>query len=127
MMKLWSSDWKSSKKPSKQRKYRFNAHPAIRRRFMNVHLTKDLRKNAKACCAVVRIGDEVTVLKGEYKGFSGKVDGVNYNRSKVFIENVKTLKANGTKVSVGISPSNLIITKLNFEDNLRKKSVVKLK
>ncbi|MCW1309534.1 MAG: 60S ribosomal protein L26, partial [Candidatus Nanoarchaeia archaeon] len=38
-MKYWSKKWKSSKKPSKQRKYRYNAPLHIRRKFLSVNLS----------------------------------------------------------------------------------------
>ena len=42
-MRAFSSSWKGSKKPSKQRKYRYGAPLHVRRRFLSVHLTNELK------------------------------------------------------------------------------------
>ena len=43
-MKEFSKSWVSSKKPGKQRKYRINAPLNIKRKFLSVHLSKELRE-----------------------------------------------------------------------------------
>ena len=44
MRNSYSPDWKSSKKPAKQRKYRANAPLHIKRKFMAAVLNKKLRE-----------------------------------------------------------------------------------
>src|SRR3989338_176397 len=44
MKNKFSTKWKESKQPRKQRKYRANAPLHLRKKFVNVNLSKELRK-----------------------------------------------------------------------------------
>ncbi len=108
-----------SKKPSKQRKFRRTAPMHIRRKLMSSHLSKELREKYKRRSLPVRKGDEVIIMRGEFKGIKGKVEEVKRKTYKVYIENVYREKKNGTKIRVGFDASNLMITKLNLDDPKR--------
>jgi len=120
-MKRWSKFWKSSKKPGKQRKYRYNAPNHIKQKFLTSPLSKTLRKEHKKRNTIINVGDVVKIVRGEFKGKEGKVERVNTSKGTVHIEKVVKEKIDGTKVSVGINASKVMITKLNLEDKLRKK------
>ncbi len=117
-MKKWSPKWKSSKNPKKQRKYRYNAPLHIKRKFLSVHLSKELRKKYGKRSITVRKGDEVVVLRGKYKKMSGRVSKVDVKTCKVFIEGITRKKVAGTEIPVKFEPSNLMITNI-YEDKKR--------
>ncbi|MEM5801601.1 MAG: 50S ribosomal protein L24 [Candidatus Aenigmatarchaeota archaeon] len=121
-MKKWSPKWKSSKSPRKQRKYRYNAPFHVKRKFLSVHLSKELRKKYGKRALPVRKGDEVVVLRGKYKKMSGKVSKVDVKNCKVYIEGITRKKVAGTEILVKFEPSNLMITNL-YEDKKRFKNV----
>ncbi|MBI4154586.1 50S ribosomal protein L24 [Candidatus Woesearchaeota archaeon] len=123
MKKLFSSRWVRSKKPSKQRKYRINAPLHIRRRFLNSHLSKELKQKYKRRSFPVRKGDTVKVVVGDFKKKIGKISRVNLRKSVVYIEGIERMKRDGTKVLPGINPSNLVIQELNLDDKLRRKAL----
>ena len=122
-MKEFSTNWKKSKKPRKQRKYRFKAPLHIKQKFVHVHLSKELREKHKKRNTTVRKGDTVTVLRGQFKGKSGKIDRVNLKTTKVYIQGIESAKKDGTKTFYPFSPSNLMIIELNLSDKKRAKSL----
>lgn len=125
-MKEWSKKWKSSKNRRKQRKYRYNAPLHVRRKFLSVTLSKELRKKYGKRAITVRKGDRVEVMRGTYKGMSGEVEEVDYKNLKVYIASIKRKKVDGSEVKVPFEPSNLRIVKLNLEDKERMKRMEKV-
>jgi large subunit ribosomal protein L24 len=118
-MKKFSSSWISSKKPNKQRKYRFNAPLHIRGEFMNVHLSKELRQKYGIRAIRVRVGDKVRIMRGQFKKSEGKVEEVNMKSLKVYISKIEHIKRDGTKARYPIQPSNLLLVELNTDDKKR--------
>jgi large subunit ribosomal protein L24 len=119
MKKSWSSKWVSSSQPRKQRKYRYNAPLHARRKFLSAHISKELRERFGKRAVAVRKGDEVLVMKGEYKGFRGNVDSVDLAGSRIYVDGMKRKKVDGSEISVPIQPSNVMITKLSLDDKRR--------
>ncbi|HLG24246.1 MAG TPA: 50S ribosomal protein L24 [Candidatus Nanoarchaeia archaeon] len=124
-MKQFSSDWKSSKKPKKQRKYRFEAPLHIKQKLVHVHLSKDLRAKHKMRSIGVKKGDVVKIQRGQYKKKEGKVERVDLKDSKIFVHGVELAKRDGSKKLLAIDPSNVMITELNTDDKLRLKTETK--
>ena len=120
MKKKFSKSWKSSKKPRKQRKYRANAPLNIKRKFLSSHLSKELKQKYKIRNISLRTDDKVKIVRGQFKGKTGKIAKVLAKKTKVFIENIQNTKNDGTKTYYPIDPSNLIITELNLTDKRRK-------
>ena len=125
MKTQWSTSWISSKQIRKQRKFRYNAPLHVRRKFVSAHLSKSLRSRFNRRAVPLRKGDEVQVMRGEFTGVKGKVERVDLKKSKVFVENVKVKKVNGTEVMKALEPSNLLVTNLFLEDKMRKKFLEK--
>lgn len=119
MKTKYSHHWLASRQPRKQRKYRHNAPLHRRQKMMSAHLAKDLRQQYKRRSLPLRKGDEVKVLRGEFKGLYGKVEKIDLQNLKVKIENVKRRKASGEEVAVSIDPSNLLVMKLDMNDKKR--------
>jgi len=123
MKQRFSNKWIGSKQPRKQRKYRANAPLHIRRKMTSVHLSDILRKKyGKRNFPVIK-GDNVKILRGGFKGKTGKVELVNLSKLKIRVENIYRTKKDGTKVSVWFDPSNLMIKELNLDDKMRKKAL----
>ena len=118
-MKEWSKSWKSSKSRRKQRKYRFNAPLHIKRKFVSSHLSKELNKKYNKRSITVITGDKVKVMRGQFKGQTGKVEKVNTKLCKIIVAGMEIQKKDGNKVQLMITPSNVIITELNLEDKKR--------
>jgi large subunit ribosomal protein L24 len=108
-----------SKKPRKQRKFLYNAPLHIRRKMISAHLSEELREKYKRRSFPLRKGDEVKVMRGEFKGTIGKIVKIDTKEYKVYVDTVKKKRSVGTEYLVPIHPSNLLITNLNLEDKYR--------
>ena len=123
MKKKFVKSWKRSSQPRKQRKYRNNAPLHIKKKFMSCHLSRDLRKKHNKRNILVRKGDSVKILRGQFKGKSGKIEKVDAVRERVFISGIEITKNEGGKSFYPIHPSNIMITSLMLEDKKRLKSL----
>lgn len=70
----------------KCRKAHFSAASNLRHKLMSVTLSKDLRKKHNVRSMPIRKDDEVTVLKGSYKGSKGKVLTVYRKKWCIYID-----------------------------------------
>ena len=70
--------------------------------------------------------DTVKVMRGEYKGLTGKVTKISTETSGVAIEGNKKEKLKGEKIDVYIHSTNMIITSLNTDDKWRLKILEKM-
>lgn len=122
MVKLkFSSGWRKSKSPRKQRKYRYDAPLHIKQKFMRAHLSKELRQKHSRRNLSIRKGDRVKIVVGQFKGKNGKVDSVDLKKGKVYIEGVEFSKKDGSKSKYPIDPSNITLTEINLDDKMRNK------
>jgi large subunit ribosomal protein L24 len=119
MKKDFSLAWISSKQRRKQRKYRANAPLHLKRKFVSANLAKNLREKHHKRSVPIRKGDSVEIMRGTYKGKSGKVDEVDIKNNRIFVKGVDFIKKDGSKVRFPLSPSNLQITSLVADDNRR--------
>ena len=127
MKKKFSKSWKSSKQPRKQRKYLANAPLHIRKKFLSVNLSKDLREKYGKRNIPVKKGDVVKILRGKFKKKQGKIKEVKLKISKVTVDGIQVKKQDGSKTDVKLQPSNLQIIELNTEDQKRLKQINKQK
>ena len=123
MKQKFSASWTGSKQPRKQRKYRANAPLHLRRKMISVSLNKELKKKHDKRNFPVRKGDNVRIMRGEFKGKSGKIESVDMKKMKVIIDGIYRTKKDGSKVAVMFEPSNLQIKELELEDKKRKESL----
>jgi len=124
MKSKFSTTWKSSKQPRKQRKYIANAPLHIKRKMLSANLSKPLREKHKTRNIEVRKGDKVKIMRGKFKKKQGKVTEVKTKLLKVYIEGIQIKKTDGSKVNVALKASNLQIVELNLEDRKRIKKMV---
>lgn len=115
----WSPLWKSSKKPKKQRKYVYNAPLHIKRKMLKVMLSKELKEKYKRNAVVIRKGDKVKIMRGDFKNQVGEVIKVNTKKIRVYVDVAKRKNAKGEETHIPIHPSNLMILELNLEDPRR--------
>ncbi len=123
MKQTWSPKWKSSIQPRKQRKFRHNAPLHVRHKFISANLSPVLRNEYGKRSMPIRKGDEVKVMRGGFKELKGVVDRVDLKRGKIYVENVKIKKVDGSEVLKALEPSNLRITKMGLDDKRRQKAL----
>jgi len=108
-------------KPSKQRKMLYQAPDHIRYKFFAASLSPELKASHGTKSLPVRSGDTVRVLRGDHKGFEGKITRVDRKKYRIYVEGLTREKVDGTTIFVPIHPSKVMITRLNLEDKWRKK------
>jgi large subunit ribosomal protein L24 len=64
--------------------------------------------------------DTVTITKGDRKLAEGKVLRVNTKDCRVYIEGITRTRLDGSTVQIPVRAENVMITKLNLDDNRRK-------
>ena len=111
---------KRVKNPGKQRKRLFNAPAHIRHRLMSAPLSSELAASRGAKTLPVRKGDTVRIMRGDNKGFEGKVSRVALKEYRIYMEGLTREKVDGTNIFLPIHPSKVQIRNLNLEDKWRK-------
>jgi large subunit ribosomal protein L24 len=97
----------------------YNASLFARSKMMCGHLSKELQQKYNKTSIRVTEGDTVRVMRGEYKGVSGKVTRVSTEKNGISIEGIKKEKLKGGNLDVFIHTSNVLVTDLNTEDKWR--------
>ena len=92
----------------------------LKKKFLSVHLTKDLRGKYKTRNVPVRTGDKIRVLRGRFKKKEGKIERIDRKREQIYVTGLDIVKKDGTKVICPLRPSNLVILELNLNDKKRK-------
>ncbi len=105
----------------KQRKFRFTASMHQRQKMLHVHLSKELQQKlgVKKRSMQVRKGDTVKIMKGKFRGKSGKVNDVDLRKNKIAIESIVRKTAKGKEIPIPIYASNVYIVDLDLTDKLR--------
>jgi large subunit ribosomal protein L24 len=111
---------KPVKKPTKQRKMLFQAPDHIRHKHFAAPLSPELRASRGVRAIPVRSGDAVRIMRGDHKGFEGKVTRIDRRKYRIYVEGLTREKVDGTTILVPIHPSKAMITNLNLEDKWRK-------
>lgn len=107
-------------KPTKQRKRLFQAPAHIRHKLLASHLSPELRGSHIVKSFPVRTGDTVRVMRGDHKGFEGKISRVDLKSYRIYVEGLTREKVDGTTIFVPVHPSKVIVTHLNLDDKWRK-------
>ncbi len=98
----------------------FNAPAHIRHKLMASPLSPELLAQRGVKTLPVRKGDSVRIVRGDHKGFEGKVSRVDLKHFRVYLEGLTREKVDGTAVFVATHPSKLMIRTLNLDDKVRK-------
>ena len=120
-------------KPTKVRNHQlYRAMNQVASKQICAPISKDLRKKYSRRSARIMLEDTIRVIRGEYKGITGKVSKISTQSNSIAIEGNKKEKLKGDKIDVYIHVTNVIITALNTDDKwrlkiLEKKSKSKIK
>ena len=108
-------------KPTKQRKMLHQAPDHVRHRLLAAHLSPELRATHITKSFPVRSGDTIRVMRGDHKGFEGKITRIDLKKYRIYVEGLTREKVDGTTIFVAVHPSKLMITRLNLDDKWRKR------
>jgi len=110
-----------TKSPSKQRKRLYTAPYHSRSHVFSAHLSSELRGSHNSRTMPVKKGDTIRVLRGDYKGFEGKILRVNRKGYRIIVDGINREKADGTSIPVAIHPSKVEVIRLDLDDKWRDK------
>lgn len=111
---------KPVRNPRKQRKMLFNAPAHKRHKLMAAPLSPELLAQKGVKAMPVRKGDSVRVIRGDHKGFEGKISRIDLKKYRIYLEGLTREKVDGSTVFVALHPSKVMIRNLNLDDKLRK-------
>jgi large subunit ribosomal protein L24 len=111
---------KRVKDPRKQRKLLYNAPAHLRHKLMAAPLSPQLAASKSVKTLPVRKGDTVHIMRGDNKGFEGKISRVDLKNYRIYIEGLTREKVDGTAIFLPVHPSKVMIKNLNLNDKWRK-------
>jgi len=106
-----------SKKPGKQRKALYNYDNHQRSKLLSTRVADFLREEYGIKVLPLRVGDNVRVIRGEFKDFEGEVTEILKNQ-RAKVKEAVFEKTDGTQFHPAIHISNLIITKFKDEKKM---------
>lgn len=109
--------------PRKQRKRLFQAPLHIRYKQFSAPLSPELKASHNTRSVPVRVGDTVKIMRGDRRGFEGKVTRVDRQKYRIFVEGITREKVDGSTIQIPIHPSKVMITRLNLDDKWRKEAL----
>lgn len=87
---------------------------------MSAPLSKELRAKYNTRSIPVRKDDEVSVVRGHWKGQQGKIISCYRKKWVIHIERLTKERANGATVNVGFHPSKVEVIKLKIDKDRKK-------
>jgi large subunit ribosomal protein L24 len=66
-------------------------------------------------------------MRGDHKGFEGKISRVDLKHFRLYVEGLTREKVDGTTIFVSLHPSKVMIKSLNLDDKWRKEIVERKK
>jgi len=108
-------------KPRKQRKRIYKAPSHLRYKFFSATLSPRLRGAHGINALPVRSGDTIRIMRGDHKGFEGKISRIDRKKFRIYVEGLSHEKVEGTTKLLPMHPSKVMITRFNLDDKWRKK------
>ena len=106
----------SSKSPRKQRRRVNNAALHERKNLLKCRLDEFLQEEYGLRSLVLKKGDLVRIMRGQFRDTEGTVTSVSYKKGLVYLDNTTITKADGKEATIPIHPSNLLLVKLELDD-----------
>jgi large subunit ribosomal protein L24 len=110
-----------SASPRKKRKRLHEMHLHQKAKLVRAHLSKELRKQLGKRSIRVKKGDKVKILRGRFKGVSGKVVEVDLRDARVFVEGAIVKNQRGKEKFFPIPASKLLVLELEKRQLKQKK------
>ena len=107
----------SPKSPGKQRKRIYKSPIHSHKKMLKCRLDEFLREEYGLRSLVVKKGDLVRVMRGQFRDTEGKVVKIDYSAIRVYLESATTTKADGKEAQIPVHPSNLMLVKLELDDD----------
>ena len=110
----------SSKSPRKQRRKTQQSSMHEHRSMLNCRLDEFLQEEYGIRSLLVKKGDLVKIMRGQFRDTEGKVTSVDHKNIRVHLDSATVTKSDGKEVNAPIHPSNLMLVKLELDDERKK-------
>ncbi len=110
-------------KPRTQRRRLFQSPAHRRHKEFSAPLADDLKNKHGFNAVPVKTGDTVRIMRGDRKGFEGKIIRVDRQKYRIFVEGVTREKVDGTAMPIPLHPSKVMIINLDLDDKWRRKAI----
>ncbi|TFG33811.1 50S ribosomal protein L24 [Candidatus Thorarchaeota archaeon] len=110
----------SSKAPKKQRKLVHAAPIHANKNRLKCRLDEFLQEEYGLRSLVVKEGDLVKIMRGQFRDTEGKIVRVDYADIRVYLDNATVTKADGKEANIPIHPSNLMLVKLQLDEERKR-------
>ena len=100
----------------KQRKMLYTSTGDARIKHVSSQFSKDLRKEHGIKRAVLAVNDVVEITVGKFKGKTGKVVEINYEKMKAYVEDCTVNRSTGGTAQVPFDASNFRIIELAMDE-----------
>jgi large subunit ribosomal protein L24 len=110
----------SPKSPRKQRRRIYKSPIHSHKRNLKCRLDEFLREEYGLRSLVVKKGDLARIMRGQFRDTEAKVVRVDYRAVRVYLESATTTKADGKEAQIPIHPSNLMLVKLELDDDRKR-------
>ena len=108
-----------SSQPRKQRRNLFRAPLHRRQKMVAAPLSPALRKELGRRSLPVRKNDTVKILRGKFRGHTGKVIRVSLKKLRIYVEGATLKRSDGKEVLYPIHPSKVMIIDVDRSDERR--------
>ncbi|MFW9807271.1 MAG: 50S ribosomal protein L24 [Candidatus Thorarchaeota archaeon] len=106
----------SSKSPRKQRQKVRSAVHHEKKNMLKCRLDEFLQEEYGLRSLVVKKGDLVRIMRGQFRDTESKVTKVSYRKGVVYLDSTTITKSDGKEAAVPVHPSNLMLVKLELDD-----------
>jgi large subunit ribosomal protein L24 len=110
----------SSRLPRKQRRSIHKDPLHANKKRLTCKLDEFLTEEHGIRSLVIKKGDLVRIMRGQFRDTEGTVTAVSYSKARVYVDSATTTKADGKEASIPLHPSNLMIVKLAMNDDRKR-------
>ncbi len=106
----------SPKSPRKQRRMIYKSPIHSHKNMLKCRLDEFLREEYSMRSLVPKKGDLVRIMRGQFRETEGKIVRIDYTKIRIYVDSATTTKSDGKEVQVPLHPSNLMLVKLELND-----------
>jgi len=85
--------------------------------MLKCRLDEFLREEYSMRSLVPKKGDLVRIMRGQFRDTEGKIVHIDYSKIRIMVDSATTTKSDGKEVQIPMHPSNLMLVKLELDDD----------
>lgn len=110
----------SPRSPRKQRRQVEQSPMHAHRTLLKCRLDEFLQEEYGFRSLPVKKGDLVKIMRGQFRDTEGKVIKVDHKNVRIHLDSATITKSDGKEANAPVHPSNLMLVKLELDDERKK-------